>query len=323
MKYPVIGLVFFAFTCATHAACFDCKKAQSKMEKAICDNAKISKLDEELAEKYQAAKGKLSADAQKVFVAGQRSWVKFLSTACFTDVQAKPASKEDAVKCLETEYKARVAGLKSTGSLVGGFKTYAYFEGDFKAYPKDEEVAFNRVSLVLIDDNSDNANAINSAIKTVAGKTGIDKESTGAFTSDVSNSLTNLSADLILLTQSESVTGGAHPSEYTGYKYFSKELKRFVKVSDVFSTPKWKAVAQQIAKKHFEKEKTMDDVISLEIAAEENDMFGFMLVEKGFSVDGFTSYAARASDGVTMKWDAFSKFLTHKGKDLSLVQAPK
>ena len=323
MKYPVLGLVLFTFTCAAQAASFDCKKAQSKMEKSICDNAKISKLDEELAENYQAAKGKLSAEAQKVFVNGQRSWVKFLSASCFTDFQAKPASKEDAAKCLETEYKARVAGLKSTGSLVGGFKTYAYFEGDFKAYPKDEEVAFNRVSLVLIDDNSDNANTINSAIKTVAGKTGIDKESTGAFTSDVSNSLTNLSADLILLTQSESVTGGAHPSEYTGYKYFSKELKRFVKVSDVFSTPKWKAVAQQIAKKHFEKEKTMDDVISLEIAAEENDMFGFMLVEKGFSVDGFTSYAARASDGVTMKWDAFSKFLTPKGKEFSLVQAPK
>jgi hypothetical protein len=293
------------------------------MEKAICENPKISKLDEELAENYQAAKGKLSADAQKVFVNGQRSWVKFLSASCFTDFQAKPASKEDAAKCLETEYKARVAGLKSTGSVVGGFKTYAYFEGDFKAYPKDEEVAFNRVSLVLIDENSDNANTINSAIKTAAGKTGIDKESTGAFTSDVSNSLTNLSADLILLTQSESVTGGAHPSEYTGYKYFSKELKRFIKVSDVFSNPKWKAVAQQMAKKHFEKEKTMDDVISLEITAEENDAFSFMLTEKSFFVDGFTSYAARANDGVTMKWDAFSKFLTPKGKELSLVQAPK
>lgn len=323
MKYPVLGLVLFAFSCATHAASFDCKKAQSKMEKAICENPKISKLDEELAENYQAAKGKLSADAQKVFVNGQRSWVKFLSTSCFTDFQAKPASKEDAAKCLETEYKARVAGLKSTGSVVGGFKTYAYFEGDFKAYPKDEEVALNRVSLVLIDENSDNANTINSAIKTAAGKTGIDKESTGAFTSDVSNSLTNLSADLILLTQSESVTGGAHPSEYTGYKYFSKELKRFIKVSDVFSNPKWKAVAQQMAKKHFEKEKTMDDVISLEITAEENDAFSFMLTEKSFFVDGFTSYAARANDGVTMKWDAFSKFLTPKGKELSLVQAPK
>ena len=323
MKYPVLGLVLFAFSCATHAASFDCKKAQSKMEKAICENPKISKLDEELAENYQAAKGKLSADAQKVFVNGQRSWVKFLSASCFTDFQAKPASKEDAAKCLETEYKARVAGLKSTGSVVGGFKTYAYFEGDFKAYPKDEEVALNRVSLVLIDENSDNANIINSAIKTAAGKTGIDKESTGAFTSDVSNSLTNLSADLILLTQSESVTGGAHPSEYTGYKYFSKELKRFIKVSDVFSNPKWKAVAQQMAKKHFEKEKTMDDVINLEITAEENDAFSFMLTEKSFFVDGFTSYAARANDGVTMKWDAFSKFLTPKGKELSLVQAPK
>ena len=323
MKYPVLGLVLFAFTCATHAASFDCKKAQSKMEKAICENPKISKLDEELAENYQAAKGKLSADAQKVFVNGQRSWVKFLAASCFTDFQAKPASKEDAAQCLESEYKARVAGFKSTGSMVGGFKTYAYFEGDFKAYPKDEEIAFNRINLVLIDDSSDNANAINSVIKTSAGKTGIDKESTGAFTSDSSNSLTSLSADLIMLTQIDLASGGAHPTDYTGYKYFSKELKRFVKNSDVFSNPKWKAVAQQIAKKHFDKEKTMDDVISLDILAEENDAFGFMLIEKGFFVDGFTSYAARANDGVIMKWDAFSKFLTPKGKELSLVQAPK
>ena len=160
MKYPVLGLVLFAFTCATHAASFDCKKAQSKMEKAICENPKISKLDEELAENYQAAKGKLSADAQKVFVNGQRSWVKFLSASCFTDSEAKPASKEDAAQCLESEYKARVAGLKSTGSLVGGFKTYAYFEGDFKAYPKDQQIALIRRTLVFIDDSSDNANAI-------------------------------------------------------------------------------------------------------------------------------------------------------------------
>jgi hypothetical protein len=40
-------------------------------------------------------------------------------------------------------------------------------------------------------------------------------------------------------------------------------------------------------------------------------------------VDGFTSYAARANDGVIMKWEAFSKFLTPKGKELSLVQTPK
>jgi len=126
-----------------------------------------------------------------------------------------------------------------------------------------------------------------------------------------------------MLSQSESASGGAHPSEYTGYKYFSKELKRFVRVADVFSSPKWKAVAQQIAKKHFDKEKTMDDVISLDILAEENEAFGFMLIEKGFFVDGFTSYAARANDGVNMKWDAFSKFLTPKGKELSLVQIPK
>ena len=207
--------------------------------------------------------------------------------------------------------------------MIGGFRTYHYFEGDFKAYPKEEEIAFNRINVVLIDDNSDNANAINAEIKAAAGKAGIEKDSTAAFKSDVSISLTNLSADMILVTRIESSSGGAHPNDYIGVKYFSKEHKRFLKVGDVFSNSKWKAVAEQIAKKHFEKEKTMDAVSSLEIAAKENDVFGFMLSEKGFEVDGFTSYAQRASDGVTMSWDTFSKFLTPKGKELSLVKPVK
>ena len=323
MKYLVLGLLLFAFTCGAQAASFDCKKAQSKIEKAICDNPKISKLDEELAGNYQAAKSMLSADAQKILVTGQRSWVKFLSASCFTDFQAKPASKEGAAQCLDTEYKDRVTDLKSTGSVIGGFRTYHYFEGDFKAYPKEEKIAFNRINVVLIDDNSDNANAINAEIKAAAGKAGIEKDSTAAFKSDVSISLTNLSADMILVTRIESSSGGAHPNDYIGVKYFSKEHKRFLKVGDVFSNSKWKAVAEQIAKKHFEKEKTMDAVSSLEIAAKENDVFGFMLSEKGFEVDGFTSYAQRASDGVTMSWDTFSKFLTPKGKELSLVKPVK
>ena len=77
---------------------------------------------------------------------------------------------------------------------------------------------------------------------------------------------------MILVTRIESSSGGAHPNDYIGVKYFSKELKRFLKVSDVFSNSKWKAVAEQMAKKHFEEEKTMDDVSSLEIAAKENDV---------------------------------------------------
>ena len=105
---------------------------------------------------------------------------------------------------------------------------------------------------------------------------------------------------MILVTRIESSSGGAHPNDFMGVKYFSKEHKRFIKEGDVFSNSKGKAVAEQIVKNHFEKEKTMGAVSSLEIPAEENDVFGFMLSEKGFEVDGFTSYAERASDGVSM-----------------------
>lgn len=42
-----------------HAASFDCKKAKSVMEKTICSDAQLSKLDEEINRKYSQIKKEL------------------------------------------------------------------------------------------------------------------------------------------------------------------------------------------------------------------------------------------------------------------------
>lgn len=57
-----------------HAASFDCAIAQSKVEKMVCDNPELSKLDDELAESYRAAlREKNKAEATK---RAQKSWLK-------------------------------------------------------------------------------------------------------------------------------------------------------------------------------------------------------------------------------------------------------
>jgi uncharacterized protein len=58
---------------ASHAASFDCTKAQSPDEKAICAHPELSRLDEEMAQAYaQALKGNNASGVK----AAQRQWLK-------------------------------------------------------------------------------------------------------------------------------------------------------------------------------------------------------------------------------------------------------
>lgn len=72
----VIWIVFawFATANAAHTASFDCTKAQIKVEKKICADAELSKLDEDLTAAYAAAL-KTGAKASTIRQA-QKLWVK-------------------------------------------------------------------------------------------------------------------------------------------------------------------------------------------------------------------------------------------------------
>ena len=65
-----ISVFLFAFSTKTHSASFDCKKAKSVNEHLICDDAELSKLDNEAALAYKEALRK--ASNPKGLVANQR-----------------------------------------------------------------------------------------------------------------------------------------------------------------------------------------------------------------------------------------------------------
>jgi hypothetical protein len=91
--FLMIGI--FASLTAVHAASFDCTKASSPTEKMICQNPKISKLDDRLSEVYKEAR---KADAS--IVEEQRAWLK----------EARACKDE---KCLENTYGIRVEALEN------------------------------------------------------------------------------------------------------------------------------------------------------------------------------------------------------------------
>ena len=69
------------FSSDVFAASFDCKKAQSPVEKLICWNPKISSLDETLARHYKAA---IQSRGGNQLIAEQRKWIIEVRDKCLT-----------------------------------------------------------------------------------------------------------------------------------------------------------------------------------------------------------------------------------------------
>ncbi len=100
---PTIALAFIASAfmapLAAKAASFDCQKARTAVEKAICANPALGELDVELATAYREFLKSSSTDAaRKDMVSVQKAWLS-KRNACATD------------QCLEEIYKGRIHQL--------------------------------------------------------------------------------------------------------------------------------------------------------------------------------------------------------------------
>lgn len=106
MKKPVIAGAFLLLcfiAAAAHAASFDCKKASTEVEKMICADARLSKLDEELAVTYRDTAGKAAPTEKAALRKEQATWLK-----------SRNACKENL--CIEVMYRTRLAMLASAAT---------------------------------------------------------------------------------------------------------------------------------------------------------------------------------------------------------------
>ncbi|MDD5471092.1 MAG: lysozyme inhibitor LprI family protein [Sideroxydans sp.] len=101
IKWFVFGLLVLQVT--AQAASFDCAKAKAKIEKVICGNAELSKLDEEMNVAYNTAlKNVRHADTVRQ---AQKQWIKDRN-ACTDET------------CVEHAYGRRLYVLGSTDANV-------------------------------------------------------------------------------------------------------------------------------------------------------------------------------------------------------------
>jgi uncharacterized protein len=96
----IVGAICLGLSSNSYPASFDCAKASIQIEKTICSEKQLSKLDDLLSQVYK--KAALSAANKSALKMEQRSWLKNIRNICQT------------AGCLENAYKERITALSST-----------------------------------------------------------------------------------------------------------------------------------------------------------------------------------------------------------------
>lgn len=112
-------LACFATICTiapAQPASFDCARAASEHEQAICSDPTLSDSDSQVSALYAAAVALLSADGAKLLEEGQLGWQKFLADACPAGMP-RPA----AVHCLSKMYRQRIRDFRQIAIRKGPF----------------------------------------------------------------------------------------------------------------------------------------------------------------------------------------------------------
>lgn len=100
-----ITVIFLTFSSSNlYAASFDCTKANTAVEKMICQNSKLNKLDDRLAEIYREVR-----KIDQSIVEDQRAWLRQTRT-CNDEI------------CLEKAYSERISDLEKKLTKVGQSK---------------------------------------------------------------------------------------------------------------------------------------------------------------------------------------------------------
>ncbi len=95
----VMGALMMAWVLPVWAASFDCAKAQTRVERLICADPQLSRLDEEMAASYKVAlQDQANAEAIKQ---AQRHWVRERNACSDAD-------------CVKTIYKRRLQAIQKT-----------------------------------------------------------------------------------------------------------------------------------------------------------------------------------------------------------------
>lgn len=241
------------------AASFDCAKATTPFEHAICDDTALSMADDRLAKTYQTAIGGLSEAALTAMRGDQRIWLAYAQRACAPD--AKPMTSgsydEDRTRCLVSLFNGRSSVLESS-RMIGGKRFYP--RAQYAAMPDPEAespdahwaVATHELSYVQLDATDASATAFNAYIEEQAaalsdafGEDGEVDDVQADASSDTINSIRVQSANYNSVTLDVNTYwyghGAAHGNWTTDYRHYRLDENRPLVAEDIFAGKRWQS----------------------------------------------------------------------------------
>lgn len=322
---PAMALVLSA---PAQAASFDCARASTEVEKAICANPELSRSDEVLARAYATALGGLSDEAKAAMQAGQREWLGFAALACTTD--ARPftmALTDEQQGCLNSVYRSRISDLAQSR-----------MEGDWRVYPRTsysliddpdpdvyQGVATKQVSSPRIDEGSTIANAFNTLMDEADAAAQPDPRSEDYPTADTmeATSIKSVGSHRISLAIDSYWMGhgAAHGNYAITYAHYLTEKRRMLEAGDLFTGEGWEEALGRMALE--ELDRTVEGGIWEEsrgdVPAAAADPSRWNLGDDGLEITfqpyEVTAYAAGAPT-VTIGWDKLADYLAPDYTDI-------
>jgi uncharacterized protein YecT (DUF1311 family) len=136
---------------AANGASFDCTKAQTLQEKAICASPELSAADDRMAAAYEALLAAAPAELKTEILTGQRAWIRGQAVAC------KPTgSGRDLSVCLKHYEEVRTQDLQYMVLRKGGV-TFVWRSLTRTAPDDADTIKLNRERGVATDHGTLNA----------------------------------------------------------------------------------------------------------------------------------------------------------------------
>lgn len=328
MRIILAGLLVLGAVPAAEAASFDCDRASTPVEKAICSNPELSRRDEVLAKAYATALGGLSDEARATVQTGQRDWLDYAGLACTTD--ARPFSApltEDQQACLGTVYRARIDDLAQS-RMQGDWRFYPVTSYDLVDDPDPDAyqgVATKEISSPRIDDDSDVAASFNQLMDDADDRARPDPQSEDYRTSDTTEStvVESINSHRISLktTSYWMGHGAAHGNYAITYAHYLTDEERLLEAADLFTGEGWEAALGQLALAELDRtvEGGIWDESRADVPGLAADPSRWSLTDAGlgivFQPYEVTAYAAGAPT-VTIGWDKLAEYLSENYAEL-------
>ncbi len=230
------------------AASFDCSRAESPLEKAICAYPDLGAADEAMAKAFVAARKKLSAPASKIVLDNQRRWIDFVSRACTETATPLQSGSYDpaAIDCLTTLYTNRKDALETIGA-IGGVTVYPIDWFRVVADPDQESwsmVGTTVLSYPQIDGSGPDIRAFNAYAKSLIDPVHYketDEENDGRADYDIKVTVTAVSAATIGVVINDWFYGhgAAHGNYAVNHGLFLRKEQRPLAAHDVFTGTTW------------------------------------------------------------------------------------